>query len=272
MNGDGIKELNNPLPRWWLYVLYASIVWSIGYWIVMPAWPTLSGYTEGVLGYSQRAEVAAALSEAQAAQSVYRDQIEAQDLSDTLRNPELMEFVLAGGRALFGDNCAPCHGSGAQGAKGYPNLNDDNWLWGGTLEDIHTTITVGIRGEHDETRDNAMPAFRRDGILSVAEVDDTAEFVLSLSNGEHDAEAAARGAEIFADNCAACHGESGEGISEIGAPNLSDALWLYGGDKATIVESISNSRSGVMPAWQERLDAVAIKQLTLYVHSLGGGQ
>ena len=269
---DGIKELNTPLPRWWLYVLYASIVWSIGYWILMPAWPTFWGYTGGALGHSDRARVAAAIVEAQAAQSQFRDRIAAASLEEIRGDAELMEFALAGGTAAFGDNCAGCHGSGAQGFPGYPNLNDDDWIWGGTLEEIHTTLLVGIRATHEDTRDNAMPAFRRDEILTAAEISDTAEYVLSLSGQDHAADAAARGLTAFAENCASCHGEEGSGITELGAPNLTDAIWLYGGEKGKIVESISNSRAGVMPSWQGRLDEVTLKQLALRVHALGGGQ
>lgn len=269
---DGIKELNTPLPRWWLYVFYATCIWALGYWIVMPAWPLLNSYTKGVIDYSQRAKVAADIAAAQEAQKVYRDQIAASPVSEIPSNQEVHEFALAGGRAAFGDNCAPCHGSGAQGFVGYPNLNDDSWLWGGTLDDIYITLAFGIRSGHEESRENDMPAFLKDGILERDQIDDIAEFVLALSGTGTDADAAGRGEEPYAENCAACHGEDGTGIQELGAPNLTDAIWLYGGDKEAVVASISNSRRGVMPYWTGRLDDVTIKQLTLYVHSLGGGQ
>ena len=269
---DGIKELNNPLPKWWLYVLYATIIWSVGYWIAMPAWPTITGYTKGVLGHSQRANVVADIAAAREAQSEFRQGIAENELEVILEDAALLEFALAGGASAFGDNCAPCHGSGAQGAKGYPNLNDDNWIWGGSLEDIHYTLHFGIRAGHEETRESEMPAFGADGILSRDEINDLAEYVLSLSGAGEDAEAAARGAPLFADNCAACHGDNGAGEQSLGAPNLTDAIWLYGGEKADVVASIANSRRGVMPYWQGRLDEVTIKQLTVYVHSLGGGQ
>ena len=176
-------------------------------------------------------------------------------------------------QAAFGDNCAPCHGSGAQGSWGFPNLNDDVWLWGGTLEDIRTTLAHGIRWEADsDTRQNVMMAYGRDGILTRREVADVAEFVLALSGRDHDTDAATRGAETFGEQCVTCHGADGEGNRELGAPNLTDAVWLYGGDRASIIESVSNGRSGVMPAWGERLDASTINALTLYVHSLGGGE
>jgi cytochrome c oxidase cbb3-type subunit 3 len=269
---DGIKELNNPLPRWWLWVLYASIVWAIGYWILMPAWPTISSHTKGILGYSQRASVAAQLTEAKAAQAAFLDRLRAAPLEQIEQDPELLEFALAGGKAAFGDNCAPCHGTGAQGFPGYPNLNDDDWLWGGRLEDIEHTLRYGIRSGHDEARSNEMPAFLRDEILSVEEIGDVVEYTLSLSGKADDQGAAGRGEAVFADNCAACHGEDGRGQSELGAPNLANQIWLYGGDRSTITSTISNGRNGVMPSWETRLDQETIKQLTVYVHALGGGQ
>ncbi len=269
---DGIKELNNPLPRWWLWVLYVSIIWSIGYWIVMPAWPLISSHTKGVIGYSQRAVVARSLEQAKQAQSVYMEKIAAADPAAIKADPELLRFALAGGEAAYGDNCAPCHGRGAQGSKGYPNLNDDDWLWGGKLEDIHQTLKVGIRSTHEDTRVNPMPAFGRDEILEPAQISDVAEFVLSISGGESIDEAAMRGKAIFAEQCAACHGEEGKGNMELGAPNLVDRIWLYGGDKTAITQTIRNSRAGVMPKWEGRLSSETLKQLTVYVHSLGGGQ
>jgi cytochrome c oxidase cbb3-type subunit 3 len=269
---DGIKELNTPLPRWWLYILYATIVWSVGYWIAMPAWPLISGYTKGLLGHSQRATVVERLDAARAAQSVYWDALQAQSLDDIVQEQELLEFALAGGRAAFGDNCAPCHGAGAQGFKGYPNLNDDDWIWGGTLEDIRVTVSYGIRSSHEETRANDMPAFLGDGVLERDAIGDVVDYVLSLSDLRHDVASAERGGPIFAENCASCHGENGGGLREMGAPNLTDGLWLYGGDRDAVAASVSNGRAGVMPHWTDRLDAITIKQLVVYVHSLGGGQ
>lgn len=269
---DGLKELNKPLPKWWLWVLYASIIWSIGYWIAMPAWPLVAGYTKGVLGYSQRAVVARSLDEARAAQAEYLNRISASEPAAIKSDPELLQFALAGGEAAFGDNCAPCHGRGAQGAPGYPNLNDDDWLWGGTLEEIHKTLQVGIRSGHEDTRDNAMPAFGRDQLLEPQQIRDVTEYVLSISGQKADAEAATRGEPLFAEQCAACHGENGKGNTEMGAPNLTDRIWLYGGSRSAVLETVRNARSGVMPYWQGRLSPETIKQLTVYVHSLGGGQ
>lgn len=269
---DGIKELNQPLPKWWLYVLYACIAWSIGYWVAYPAWPLISGYTQGALGYSQRETVTRNIADARAMQATSNEAIANASVEEIKASPELLQFAMAGGRAAFGDNCAPCHGRGAQGGKGFPNLNDDDWIWGGKLADIHQTLLYGIRGNAGETRQSAMPRFGLDQILERAQIADVAETVLALSGAPHDAAAAERGKQLFADNCAACHGDEGKGNPELGAPNLSDAIWLYGAAKADIVKSIETGRGGVMPAWTGRLDESTIKKLTVYVHSLGGGQ
>ncbi|MDR3500168.1 MAG: cytochrome-c oxidase, cbb3-type subunit III [Parvibaculum sp.] len=274
---DGIRELNNPLPKWWIYTFYACIAWAAVYWVVMPAWPYFWDgawhHTKGVIGYTQRNEVGNELKLVAAGRAEVMKQIAAMPLQDIVKNDNLMEVALAGGKAAFGDNCAPCHGSGAQGSKGFPNLNDDDWLWGGTLSDIETTVTHGIRWETDaDTRENMMPRFLDDSILKSDEVNDVAEYVLSLSGHSTDAAAAGRGGAVFAKNCVACHGADGKGNQKLGAPNLTDQIWLYGGDKATVVETISHGRGGVMPAWGGRLAPATIKELVLYVHSLGGGQ
>lgn len=270
-DGD-LKELNKPLPKWWLYVLYATIIWSIGYWLVYPAWPTLTGYTKGMFGYSQRGEVARQVKAAKADQAKYLEKIAATPLAEIKQDQELMPFVMAGGAAVFGDNCGPCHGKGAQGGVGYPNLNDDDWLWGGSPEAIAQTIRYGIRSGHPQARDMAMPRFGLDGMLEPAQITDVAQYVMSLSGNSTDQAAAARGATLFADNCAACHGEEGKGNPELGAPNLTDGIWLYGGDLADIEKTIETGRGGVMPYWTGRLDPVTIKMLTAYVHALGGGK
>ncbi len=274
---DDIRELNNPLPKWWVYSFYACIVWSVLYWIVMPAWPIFMNgawtYTGGIIGYDQRVVVENEVAEVAAGRQVYLDQISSQDLPTIQQNAELMEVALAGGRAAFGDNCAPCHGSGAQGSTGFPNLNDDDWIWGGTLEDIHITLKHGIRWEADEdTRFNEMPRYLTDEILTADQVSDVTDFVLTLSGSAEASDASARGAEIFARECTACHMEGGIGNRELGAPNLADAIWLYGGDRDSVYESVANARAGQMPAWGDRLDPVTVKQLALYVHSLGGGE
>lgn len=271
---DGIKELNKPLPRWWLYVFYATVVWAAGYWVLFPAWPTANGYTQGVLGYSQRATVTENVKAGREAQSKYRKAIAEKSLEDIRSDPELLRFAVAGGEAMFGENCAGCHGRGAQGFKGYPNLNDDDWIWGGSLQNIHNTILYGIRSSHEDTRLSAMPRFGADEILEPQEIEDSAAYVLSISGTKTDGdpESIKRGEELYVENCAACHGDDAKGNYELGAPNLSDLIWLYGSDKADVVESIYTGRGGMMPPWTGRLDPVTIKSLAIYVHSLGGGE
>ncbi len=270
-DGD-LKELNKPLPRWWLYTFYVCIVWAIGYWIAYPAWPTMNDYTRGVLGYSQRDVVRSQLAEGKAAQAKFRTELENTPLNEVRSKPDLLRFAAASGAAAFGSNCAPCHGRGAQGFPGYPNLNDDDWLWGGKIEDIHKTVQFGIRSDHKDTRVSAMPRFGADQILSAEQISDLAEHVLSLSAKSTDAAAAGRGATVFAEQCAACHGEKGTGNQELGAPNLSDAIWLYGSRKEDVMRTIETGRGGMMPAWSGRLDDVTIKALAVYVQSLGGGR
>jgi cytochrome c oxidase cbb3-type subunit III len=270
-DGD-VRELNKPLPKWWLYVLYVCIIWSIGYWIVYPAWPTMTGYTQGYFGYSQRQTVMNEIAAAKAAQASFRTAISEKSLDDISKDQTLLSFSRSGGAAAFGDNCAGCHGSGAQGAIGYPNLNDDDWLWGGSLDAIYTTIAYGIRSGHEKAHDSAMPRFGLDGLLEPDQIKDVAEYVRSLSMPDVDKAAAERGAPIYAEQCAVCHAEDGKGNPELGAPNLADAIWLYGGDQASVITSIKTGRGGMMPAWHERLDDVTIKMLTVYVHTLGGGE
>ncbi|MEQ8228533.1 MAG: cytochrome-c oxidase, cbb3-type subunit III [Rhodospirillales bacterium] len=270
---DGIRELDNPLPRWWLWVFWATVVWSVGYWIVYPAWPLVSSYTKGVFGYSSRAEIEQTIKDAHAAQAGMRNKIAAASLEQIRTDATLREFALAGGRSAFNVNCSQCHGAGAQGFVGYPNLNDDEWLWGGTIDAIYHTISHGIRNaDSEDARQSEMPAFGRDGILNKNQIGDVADYVLSLSGQTADTAAVARGQSIYADNCAACHGDGGVGNIELGAPALNNSLWLYGGDKAALTTTIKNSRAGVMPAWGQILDDVTIKQLAIYIHSLGGGK
>jgi cytochrome c oxidase cbb3-type subunit III len=269
---DGIKELNTPLPSWWLYVLYATILISVVYWVLMPAWPGLNDYTKGVLGHSDRVDVARDMKALDSSRGEYWQKLKSVPIETVVQDPDLLEFALAAGKTAFGDNCAGCHGAGGQGARGYPNLNDDAWLWGGSLDDIHHTITVGVRSTSPETRSAQMPAFGRDGILTPAEIDDVASFVRTLSHLDADRDAATRGAIVFKQQCMACHGETGQGNRELGAPDLTDADWIYGDDWVTIRQSVANSRSGVMPTWQNRLDEETIRALSVYVHSLGGGE
>lgn len=270
---DGIKELDTPMPRWWVLVFYATILFSIGYTIAYPAWPSLSGYTKGILGYNSRAEYAKEARAAAAAQKQYVDRIAASTTEEIQGDPQLLEFAMAGGKAVFAENCAQCHGAGGQGQRNYPILADDNWLWGGRLTDIETTIRHGIRSPNDaDTRQSDMPRFGADGLLKPDQIADVADYVLSLSGSPADSDAAKRGASVFAQNCVACHGDKGQGNPEVGAPMLSDQIWQFGGTKADIVAQVTKPHQAVMPAWQGRLSDVQIKMLTTYVHNLGGGQ
>lgn len=269
---DGIRELNTPLPRWWLWVFYASIVWAVGYWVLYPAWPTLNGYTHGILNQSQRDDVAKALAALKEQRQQAAAAFSTASLQQIEADPNLFAFAREAGKSAFGDNCATCHGSGAQGGKGYPNLNDDVWLWGGKLDDIKHTIEVGVRSTSPDTRNSQMPAFGRDKLLEAAQIDDLTEFVVSLSGRQANQEAVARAAPLFKEQCAVCHGEDGKGKREFGSPNLTDKEWLYGGERADIHAQIVNGRGGVMPTWGSRLDPVTIKALAVYVHSLGGGE
>lgn len=269
---DGVKELDTPLPKWWLYVFYATIIWSIGYYLLYPAWPSLSSHTTGWLNYSARTEIARDLREQAEQRAPYFNRIRAASLEQIRNDPQLLGFAIAGGRSMFADNCAACHGAGGAGTKGFPSLADDDWLWGGDLEAIHTTIRAGIRSAHPDSRLSQMPRFGLDGVLTAAQINDIAEYTLSLSATETDKAAVPRGAPLFVENCAACHGDKGAGNTELGAPNLADKIWLYGGDKPSVMQSIVAARSGVMPAWADRLDEATIKMLTVYVHSLGGGR
>lgn len=268
---DGIEELNNPLPRWWLWCLYLTIIWGVGYVIAYPAWPMISGATEGVLGWSTRANVARDIEEHEAENAPLVQALLAADMNTLPQNADLNRYAVARGGAVFRAQCSQCHGSGAAGAKGYPNLLDNDWLWGGTMEQIGHTIAHGIRNETDgDARWSEMPAFG--DIFAPDETAATVEYVLALSGSDHDAALAATGAGLFADNCSACHGDAGMGDADIGAPNLSDAIWLYGGDREAITYSIVNARFGVMPAWGQRLSDEDVRAVSAYVHGLGGGE
>ena len=272
---DGIEEYNNPLPRWWVWVFYATIVWGIGYTVAYPAWPLISGATPGLLGASTRADVEVEIAAVDKANAAIKDKLVAADLTAIGADPELAGYAERAGAAVFRTNCAQCHGSGAAGVvgKGYPNLLDDDWLWGGTMDDIHTTVTHGIRNTTDaDARYSEMPKFGTDGILDETQIAQVAEHVLAISGQEHDAALAAQGATVFADNCAACHMEDGSGDRTQGAPKLTDAIWLYGGSREKIIETVTKARFGVMPNWNQRLSEDEIRAVAYYVHSRGGGE
>jgi cytochrome c oxidase cbb3-type subunit 3 len=268
---DGIKELNNPLPRWWVWTFYATIVWALGYSIVYPAWPLINSATTGLIDYSSRKQVASTLNAAAVAQAKQVNAIASKPLVEILGDDALRTFAMAAGSAAFKMNCSQCHGSGAQGASGFPNLNDDDWLWGGDIEAIYQTVAHGIRFSADgKTRFSEMPAFG--GVLDPQEISQVTAYVRSLSGSASDGQRAAAGARIYAENCAACHGNKGQGMRELGAPSLADPIWLYGSSEADIAQQVRSPKHGVMPAWNARLNSTMVKQLSIYVHSLGGGQ
>lgn len=270
---DGIQELNNPLPRWWLWTFYATIIWAVGFWVAYPSWPLISNFTPGVLGWSSRGQVAEHLTDLRDQRSTMVARLDAASTEDIRNDPEMLTFATAMARPAFGDNCAPCHGAGGAGAVGYPNLNDDAWLWGGSLAEIEQTIRFGVRSGHDDAHVGDMPAFGRDGMIPRPEIVAVADYVRSLSGLPVENQAnLTTGAEVFAANCASCHGEKGTGNRDLGAPNLTTGIWLFGSDRDTIVDGIWHGRGSVMPAWQGRLDDTTIKALTVFVHTLGGGE
>ena len=269
---DGIRELDNPLPRWWLYTWYACIAVAVVYWVLMPAWPGISGYTKGTLGASDRHQVGVELAELQRVRGAAASKLKSVPLEAIERDPELQSYALAVGQSIFGDNCATCHGVGGAGSKGYPNLRDDVWLWGGSLEQIRHTIEVGVRSDNPNARTSQMPAFGRESMLPPAQINDLTEYVVALSHRKFDRPAAVRAAPIFAAQCAPCHGPAGQGNPALGAPNLTDKEWEYGSDRQSIHDQIWNGRGGVMPSWGARFSPETIKALAVYIHANAGGQ
>ncbi|TIS68859.1 MAG: cytochrome-c oxidase, cbb3-type subunit III [Mesorhizobium sp.] len=268
---DGIRELNNPLPRWWVITFYVTIAWALVYTTAYPAWPMLTSATKGMLGYSSRKDVKNDLAAAEAAKGKYVAAIQAKTVSEIAGDDALREFAVAAGAAAFKVNCTQCHGSGAQGSKGFPNLNDDDWLWGGSPDQIKQTITHGLRFASDpDTRLSEMPAFG--DIITADQIAQVSAYVASLSGKVRDASLIQPGAKVFAENCVACHGDNAKGNREFGAPDLTDAIWLYGSGETAIAAQVRAPKQGVMPAWVGRLGEIKVKELAVYVHSLGGGE
>ncbi|MGG5818474.1 cytochrome-c oxidase, cbb3-type subunit III [Falsiroseomonas sp. HW251] len=271
---DGLKELNTPLPKWWLYLFYVTIAFAVVWMVLYPSLP-IRGAT-GVTGWVAREAVGVEVAAANARMAPMMNRLREATPAEIAANPEMRAFAMAGGRIAFANNCASCHGAGGQGqAGGYPSLADDDWIWGGGFDAIHRTIANGIRaGESDEERISMMPRFGADGVLTTAQIADVTQFVLSLSGRSTDAAAADRGKPLYADNCAACHGDGGEGNRDVGALRLNDRVWLHANpsDAASVARYIANPRMGVMPAWGRRLDPATVNMLTVYVHALGGGE
>jgi cytochrome c oxidase cbb3-type subunit III len=265
---NGIKELNTPVPRAVYFFLSLAFLFSVGYWVLMPAWPLGVTYTKGLLGIDQRKAVAASLQQAAVDRSVWAKKITDMDYAAIQSDSSLMNVVRETGHALFGNNCAACHGQDAKGGPGFPNLTTSSWLWGGKPEQIFDTIRVGINSAHPDTHVSQMPAFGRDQMLPHADELKVVAFVYSLSNpgaknvDPKDVEA---GKAIFAANCASCHGDDAKGNSDLGAPDLTDKIWIYGGDPETIDTTVWGGRQGHMPTWERRLSDLDRKILTLYL-------
>ncbi|OWV75478.1 cytochrome C oxidase Cbb3 [Rhizobium sp. N122] len=267
---DGIQELNNPMPRWWIWTFYVTILWAIGYAIAYPAIPMITSATYGYLGYSTRAELQQDLNLAKSSQTEFHDLIAAKTVEEIDADPALRKFAIAGGASAFKMNCAPCHGSGASGGPGFPNLNDDDWLWGGDLNAIQATISHGIRFDGDtDSHSSEMPPFA--GVLEPIQMKQVAAFVWGLTNTPSDVGLAAAGKQVFLDNCAPCHGEDAKGKVEMGAPDLADAIWLKSRGEDAILRQVASPKHGVMPAWAARLGDTTVNELTIFVHALGGG-
>jgi cytochrome c oxidase cbb3-type subunit 3 len=270
---DGIKELNTPLPKWWLYVFFACIVFAFGQFLLYPSIPYGPGYWHGLLGYSQRAAVDADVAKIVAQRKTSMDKIAASSFAEIKADPRLLEVALVDGRAVFATNCQPCHGAGGGGRPGYPALAAGAWIWGGTFDAIQQTVTHGIRSADADARQSAMPRFGADAILKPAEIGQVADYVWSNFYGhKSEGQDLSAGAKVFADNCAVCHGADGLGNREVGAPRLASRVHLYGATHEAIIAQITQPKQGVMPNWNTRLDPATIKAVTLYVHSLGGGE
>lgn len=268
---NGIKELNTPVPRAVFFFLIVTALFAVGYWILMPAWPLGTTYTKGLLGIDQRTSVAEALKQAELDRAAWVDRIETADFAAIQSDPKLMAFVRESGHALFGDKCSVCHGRDAKGGKGFPNLTTSSWLWGGDPAAIAETIRVGINSAHPNTRTSQMLAFGRDGMISPDDVGNVVAYVRSLSDpnaSDAPADKVAAGKAVFAENCVSCHGEDGKGKADVGAPNLTDKSWIYGGDLQSIYDTVWNGRQGHMPTWDSRLSEVDRKILALYLVDL----
>ncbi|CAH1662009.1 cytochrome-c oxidase, cbb3-type subunit III [Chelatococcus asaccharovorans] len=268
---NGIEELNTPVPRVVLFFLAATTLFAIGYWLLMPAWPLGWTYTKGLLGIDQRVVVTRQVEQAAAERAeAWTEKLVEASYSEALGDEALMRHVSETGRTLFADNCAACHGVNATGGPGFPDLTAKTWLWGGEPETLEETIRVGINSTNDDTRISQMLAFGRDGILERDQISDVVAYVRSLSGASGDQAKLSAGQEVFASNCASCHGEDAKGNRELGAPDLTDNHWIYGGDLQTVYSTVYAGRQGHMPNWGSRLAPADLKILTLYVHSLRG--
>jgi cytochrome c oxidase cbb3-type subunit 3 len=270
---NGIKELDTPVPRGVLIFLIVTHVWAIAWWFFVPAWPLGVTYTKGILGVDQKTTVEEQLIEGQQQQAVWMSKLASEPYETIMADETLMNIVRRTGKGLFGDNCAACHGRNAKGGNNYPDLTDRDWIWGGGPDVIEQTMRVGINSRHPDSRVGQMPAFGQDQMLDRQQVRDVAAYVYSLSHTDYstpqNVTQITAGQEVFASTCVPCHGENAKGNPEVGAPNLTDSYWIYGGDLNTIISSVHGGRRGHMPTWDERLTKAEIRILALYVHDLG---
>ncbi|MBB5221602.1 cytochrome c oxidase cbb3-type subunit 3 [Amaricoccus macauensis] len=263
---NGITELNTRVPRavWWAIGL--THAWAVLMWFLLPSWPLVTTYTKGLLGVDQRQLVAGQLAAAARDHDQWMSRIASEDLPTIRGDKELMATVAEVAPALWGDNCQACHGRVATGGPGFPDLVDKSWLWGGDDDAVLETIRVGVNSAHPDTRTSQMLAFGAGGMLTRDEIRTVATYVQSLSGlATPDDATRQAGAQLFADNCASCHGDDGTGDTSLGAPNLTDAFWLYGSDSETLFRTIYGGRHGWMPTWESRLSEAQRKILALYV-------
>lgn len=271
---NGITELNTPVPRAVYFFLAVTAAFAVVYWLLMPAWPVGKTYTRGLLGLDDRSGVAEELRQAASAREVWAQRIEKSDYNAIQSDAALMSVVRETGRTLFNDNCSVCHGANGKGSPGYPALTSGSWLWGGDPETVAETLRVGINSSHSETRTSQMLAFGRDQVLSRSDIEALVTYIQDLSTQSQSRapKTSPGGQEIFTANCVSCHGENGSGNSDLGAPNLTDPFWIYGGDRQSIYTSIYQGRQGHMPHWEDRLSPLERKTLTLYVLDLRSPQ
>ncbi|MBP2445347.1 cytochrome-c oxidase, cbb3-type subunit III [Rhizobium leguminosarum] len=272
---NGIKELDTPIPRGVLLFLIVTHLFALLWWILLPAWPLGTTYTKGLIGGSQKQTVERKIVEAAASRVSWTEKIEKGSFDEIRADAQLMSKVNASGHQLFGDNCAACHGRDGKGGQNYPDLTDNDWIWGGEPDRIVETLTVGVNSRHSNSRVSQMPAFGADEMLDRKQVTDVAAYVYSLSNSASSEERVGdieAGREVFKTTCASCHGDNAKGKSDLGAPNLTDASWVYGGTLSRIVETVHGGRQGHMPTWDERLTPAEIKILALYVSGMGERQ
>lgn len=269
---NGIKELYTPIPRIVFFFLATTILFAVCYWVLMPAWPLGKTYTKGLLGIDQKTSVERLVKDATLERSAWTQKIDQMDFAAIQADPSMMTIVEETGHTLFGDNCAACHGTKATGGPGFPNLTAGIWLWGGDPKTIFETLRVGINSTHPDTRTSQMLAFGRDGVIESKQLADVVAYVRSLGGTtdgrDADPQSIAAGQDVFKQNCIACHGDDAKGKRDVGAPDLTDSNWIYGGDLQSVTATVYGGRQGYMPHWEQRLSATQRKILALYVLSL----